>query len=310
MFKKAILLIPAIGACVNAQTITQIFGNGANTFSIDFVEIGNAGNEADTTGDPNPAGRVDYIYNLGKYEISRDMINKANLAAGIGISLADMTNYSGNGENRPATGISWYEAAGFINYLNTSQGYHVAYNLIQSPLRVDLWDSADAWQIGGENLLRHKDAYYFLPNENEWYKGAYGSPSGAWYNFPTGSDSAPAGVSSGTDADTAIYGRPIGPSDITSAGGLSGYGTMGQGGNVYEWSETAVGDSQILRGGAWDMDVVPEGGLLSSSVRDIIPPWLEDSAVGFRVASVPEPSALLLLAVGLGGLALVRRRRA
>ena len=46
--------------------------------------------------------------------------------------------------------------------------------------------------------------------------------------------------------------------DITLAGGLSPYGTMGQGGNVYEWEETdfdLVNDSSSsargVRGGGW-----------------------------------------------------------
>jgi hypothetical protein len=34
-----------------------------------------------------------------------------------------------------------------------------------------------------------------------------------------------------------------------------------------------------------------------------------DGGIGFRIASVPEPSALSLLAIGLGGLAMMRRRR-
>jgi hypothetical protein len=36
-----------------------------------------------------------------------------------------------------------------------------------------LWSSAQAWQVGGQNLYRHKDAYYFLPSEDEWYKAAF-----------------------------------------------------------------------------------------------------------------------------------------
>ncbi|NDB96396.1 MAG: DUF5011 domain-containing protein, partial [Verrucomicrobia bacterium] len=39
-------------------TITKTFGSGTNQFSIDFVTIGNPGNPADTTGNPNPAGSV------------------------------------------------------------------------------------------------------------------------------------------------------------------------------------------------------------------------------------------------------------
>ena len=43
------------------------FGNGANTFNIEFVDIGNPGNAADTTGAPNPAGSVAEAYRIGKY---------------------------------------------------------------------------------------------------------------------------------------------------------------------------------------------------------------------------------------------------
>ncbi len=42
------------------------FGSGANTFDIEFVRIGNPGNAADTTGSPNPAGKVDYTYPHGQ----------------------------------------------------------------------------------------------------------------------------------------------------------------------------------------------------------------------------------------------------
>jgi hypothetical protein len=35
----------------------------------------------------------------------------------------------------------------------------------------------------------------------------------------------------------------------------------------------------------------------------------QDANVGFRIAIVPEPSALSLLAIGLGGLAMMRRRQ-
>ena len=82
---------------------------------------------------------------------------------------------------------------------------------------------------------------------------------------------------------------------------------------MWEWNETAhdginntAGESLKWRGGAWNS---------SSSVLDASssgynnPPTGGGSATGFRVAMVPEPSALSLLAVGLGGLAMMRRRR-
>ena len=65
--------------------------------------------------------------------------------------------------------------------------------------------SATGSPAGGQNLFRHKDAFYFLPSENEWYKSAYFSPSGVYYNYPTGSDSAPTAVAGGTGTGTAVY---------------------------------------------------------------------------------------------------------
>ena len=292
-----------------AEGLLQTFGTGANQFTMEFVTIGNPGNAADTTGSPNPAGSVAYTYNLGKYEVSRDMITKANTAGSLGINLQDMSSYEANGVNRPATGISWNGAARFVNYLNTSQGYQAAYNFTTSGVNdnISLWG---AGQYSGSNQFRHKDAYYFLPSMDEWYKAAYGSPSGTWYNYATGSDSAPSAVASGTSG--VVYNGQGAPADITNAGGLSPYGTMAQNGNVWEWNESAfdgsnnsASENRELRGGSWNLG----SNFLDASTRlSLVPTTYENASIGLRVASVPEPSALSLLAVGLGGLAMIRRR--
>ena len=299
---------------LHTQLAADTFGSGANQFDVGFVPIGQPGNAADTTGAPNPAGSVPYGYRMGAYEVSRDIITKANSAGGLGITMSDMTPYGGNGVNRPATGVSWYEAAKLVNWLNTSTGHQPAYNL--SGASLSLWPSADAWQAGGENLYRHKDAYYFLPSENEWYKAAYYSPAGVYYNYPTGSDSAPGAVAGGTGAGTAVYGHPLshGPADIGSAGGLSPYGTMGQGGNVWEWMESAfdlVNDSgsedRGVRGGYWGGPAL----YLGSSYRYFIGvvPSFENESLGFRVAAVPEPlESAGVIGLAALGFALWRRR--
>ena len=95
--------------------MTESFGSGDNAFSMDFVTIGNPGNAADTTGVPNPAGSVAYTYNLSKFEVSRDMITKANSAGSSGIAMNDWSSYGSNGVNRPATGIGWFEATKHVN---------------------------------------------------------------------------------------------------------------------------------------------------------------------------------------------------
>ena len=320
MIKKVILAMSFATAVVNAQFITQNFGSGANSFSIDFVEIGNPGNVADTSGWPNPVGSVAYNYNIGKYEISRDMIEKANYAGSLGITMADMTSYGGNGVNMPATGINWYEAAKFVNYLNISAGSSIAYKFDASG-NFKLWSSGDVG-YNTNNQFRNSLARYVIASDNEWYKAAYGSPSGIWYDFTTGSDSRPTAVVGGTSPNTAVYSgllfgqlSPYYPSEVDNAGGLSAYGTMAQGGNVWELTETAydgindtTDENRIFRGGSW----MYEG---TGYLNAIAPSPVGDPAndrnfmVGFRVAMVPEPSALSLLAVGLGGLAMMRRRR-
>lgn len=297
-----IFILSAFFLCfsVRGQTITQTFGSGDQAFSIEFVTIGNPGNTSAAGG----FGSVPYTYNLGKYEVSRDMITKANLIGGLGITMFDMTNQGGNGPNRPATYITWNEAARFVNFLNISHGYQAAYLFTSSGIdaNIALWG---AGQYLGNNQFRHKDAFYFLPSADEWYKGAFGSPAGNWYKFATGSDQAPIAVSDGTTPGTAVYGQPTetGPADVTNAGGLSPYGTMAQGGNLWEWTESAydrVNDSaneaRQLRGGSWDN----LSGLLEDGYVPAFSPESQNvhNGFGFRVAMVPEPTSFWLFLFG------------
>ena len=316
---KQILLLTLLALgyqTASAASLLETFGSGANAFTMDFVTIGNPNNAADTTGNPNPAGSVAYTYNLGMYEVSREQIDKANSAGGLGITMRDMTSFGGNGINRPATGISWNEAGMYVNWLNTSTGGTAAYKFVGGTFQ--LWSPTDAG-YNANNMFRNSLAKYVIASSDEWYKGAYGSPNGTWYDYPTGSDSAPTAVASGTDENTAVYNHSFftGPADVTNAGGLSPYGTMAQGGNVFEWMETAfdginneAGESRELRGGSWyNYDSTVSINLETRYRLSIIHSSESNELIGFRVASVPEPSALSLLAIGLGGLALVRRRK-
>ena len=223
--------------------------------------------------------------------------------------MAEMGSYGGNGANRPATGVTWYDAAKYVNWLNTSTGGTAAYKFDGSGT-FQLWSAGDAG-YNANNQFRNSLAKYVIASSNEWYKGAYGNRDGTWNNYATGSDSLPTAVSSGAAANTAVYGGRSGPADITSAGGLSPWGTMGQGGNVWEWNETAydginnaAGESRELRGGSWYFN---SSGLGASSRFSYNPPY-ETFDFGFRVASVPEPSTGLLVLLGLSGLLLKRRK--
>ena len=298
---------------ISPQTSAQAdtFGTSGNEFTLDFVNIGNVGNAADTTG----YGAVPYEYRIGIYEISQDVIERATASG-----LANVTAGAWLG-SRPAAFISWYEAAAFVNWLNTSTGKSAAYDMIWdgSTWSMNLWSSGEAWQLGGENLYRHKDAYYFLPSENEWYKAAYHKNDGITGNYwvyPTGSDAAPTAVVSGTATNTAVYEQlwEQGVAPVETAGGLSPYGTMGQGGNIWEMNETAfdgtndsVSERRTIRGGYWSENYLWSSFRGGGSLAD---PSRQHEVLGFRVASVPEPSTFALLAMtAAGALWLARRRR-
>jgi len=317
----ATLISAFCGTSLHAQTTTNSFGSGSNAFSLDFQTIGNAGNAADTTG----YGAVGYNYSIGTYDISQSNVDDAILNGVVGIAGVSTDMWTGN---KPATGITWYQAAAFVNWLDTSTGHQEAYNLTYSggAYTMALWQSGDSG-YDPSNPYRNSLALYVLPSVDEWYKAAYYDPSSSSYNaYPTGSN-APTAVSSGTDTNTAVFSQSYaqGPASVFLSGGLSAYGTMGQGGNVAQMLETAYGGSNTDPTAArwfssfslwyFSSDYMQSGNL--DQGFGIEPGGInEDPAFGFRVAeitanAVPEPSTYALFI--LGGVALLigyRRGRA
>jgi formylglycine-generating enzyme required for sulfatase activity len=299
------------------------FGSGANQFQMEFVTIGNPGNAADTTGVPNPAGAVGYTYGIGKFEVREDMITKFNASQSLQITKDT------RGPNKPATNVSWNEAARFVNWLNTSTGGFAAYKFTTNGVNdnIALWTSADTLDYDATNPYRSKRAAYVLPSYNEWYKAAYYSPSNStYYVYTTSSNTAPTAVASGTAANTAVFGMGASgftrPADVDQAGGLSPYGVMGLGGNVWEWEESSFdlanssrASVRGVRGGSW----LDGSAVLSSSTRIVsLDPSVEFGSIGFRVASlsssvppaVPEPSMMVIGTLfGIGGLVAKRRMK-
>jgi len=290
----------------------DIFGTGPKAFTMDFVTIGNPGNLPGGDG-----GGVEHPYRMGTYEVSRDMVTKANSLGDLGFSLG----YEAS--DKPAL-LTWNEAARFVNWLNTSSGYSPAYRFGTNPGdtgycaegNVMSWDTGDAG-YNASNPYRNAQARYFLPTVDEWLKaGFYDPATGGYYEFPTGSDSVPISVSGGTEPGTAVFNPDLesvitGPADIKNAGGLSPYGTMAQGGNEWEFLETVIPGGPLnpnglreARGGAWwgysAFGYYLVGGHSSSLTPDV--------TAGFRVTAIPEPSAWPLAALSPVGLWLWRRR--
>jgi hypothetical protein len=316
----SIFLVATVSMVSAVQAGTITFGSGANQFSMEFVTIGNPGNAADTTGAPNPAGAVGYTYGIGKFEVSEDMITKFNASQSLQITKDT------RGTAKPATSVSWNEAARFVNWLNTSTGGFAAYKFTTGGVNdnIALWTASDTLDYDASNPYRSQRATYVLPSYNEWYKAAYYNPiDSTYYDYANGSNTAPTAVASGTTAGTAVYNQTFeqGPADVTQAGGLSPYGVMGLGGNVFEWEESSSdlanssgSSSRGIRGGRWGSF----SSFLSSSARLNGDPSFESINNGFRVASlpssappaVPEPSMMVIGTLfGLGGLMAKRRMK-
>ena len=309
---RAWVLVCALVGLLVGTAAADSFGTGANQFTIDFVPI---------LGTTNPAsgfGIVNNDYRMGRFEITNQQWTKFKAGLGVPVTGAPSSAYDGTpswtGTNVPTNNVSWYEAAQFVNWLNTSTGHQAAYKFTGTQGTGDY--SLATWSVteasGGTNLYRHKDAFYYLPTEHEWVKAAYwdGTALRTYATKPGESLHQGDGIS-GTGwnyYDDGYATDPYGPWNVGS-GSEELNGTFDMMGNVFEWMESPYGGSiygtgstRAMRGGSYvgyDDDY-----FLASSNRHYYDPYLESGGLGFRVASgVPEPSSLVLLSLGGGSVA-------
>jgi formylglycine-generating enzyme required for sulfatase activity len=301
------------------------FGSGDSQFTIDFVSISAATNP--TSGIPAGNGftfsGVASNYRMGRYEISNDQWNKFTTSVGVPLSSFGSGSYF-TGTNGPTDNVSWFDAAQFVNWLNTSTGHQPAYKFTGTQgtgdYRFAVWTATDSG-YDANNPYRNKYAYYFLPTENEWVKAAYWNGSALQeYATKPGESLTQGDGRSGSGWNyftTHCATTPAGPWSVGS-GSQELNGTYDMMGNDYEWVESPLitadygaFSKRYARGGSWP----DTSDLLASSYRmgaaANIWPYGEANNVGFRVASVPEPSTLvMLLAVDLTALFYRRRKRA
>ena len=236
---------------------------------------------------------------MAKYEISEEVIAKANaLSDASGDPLGLHVDIE-RGPQKPATGLSWFDAAKFVNWLNTSTGNTPAYKF-DSQGDFQLWQPSDPG-YDPANLFRNSQAKYFLPSADEWHKAAYYDPvNDHYWLYPYGSNDPPIPVASGTDPGTAVYNQD-GPADVQLAGGQSPFGVVGMAGNAAEFEETTrdlLNDNLLanrgVNGGWWSPLMLSNfaSSFRNSGFVDAVQPL-----VGIRVASIPEPNTLLLVVV-------------
>jgi len=230
--------------------------------------------------------------------------------------------------NRPIAFATWGSAARFANWLTNGQP-----DGPQGPATTE--DGSYVMNGATSNaalmaVTRKPGAQYVIPTGDEWYKAAYYDPTpgaGGGDNYwryamqtDTTPDSAPPPGTAAPNAaltgnffredqinngfnggyamtgvvpysSTASYLTDVGAYSATS----NYWGTFDQTGNLWEMVEEVLStNGRTAYGGGWSHD---EAGL-SAGVRLGVDPTLGRETTGFRIALVPEPSAITMLAIG------------
>jgi formylglycine-generating enzyme required for sulfatase activity len=193
--------------------------------------------------------------------------------------------------NYPVVYVSWFDAARYVNWL--SNGSPTG---LQDKTTTEDGAYALNGATSGVSIVRNamnpntkNQPTKSLLNESEWFTSAYLKPSKltsvSFWNYPTQSDTAP-DITLANPNNLANYGNIFtGP---TEAGffseSLGTFGTLDQGGNVREWTESAdSGKYRIIRGGSW----ADSANAMLASESDIADPVLEDDKTGFRIGGAP-----------------------
>jgi formylglycine-generating enzyme required for sulfatase activity len=297
------ILAGAVVLAANAA-MADTFGTPGNEFTIDFVTI---------SGATNPTGSYGIVnrdYRMGTREITNAQWDKFKAVYGTptgsdgGYSLGSYFT----GTNVPTDRASWFEAAQFVNWLNTSTNHSAAYKFTgtqgQSDYAFAPWSPTDPGYDAG-NPYRNTAAKYVLPTENEWVKAAYWNGA-SLQTYATVGDVSPTqgNGKSGSGWNYYVNGSgyatdPMGTWAVGS-GSQELNGTHDMMGNAWEWTESPwltgayeASSARVLRGSGW----IDDSYYLASSNRyNGVNPTIELNDIGFRVASVPEPGSLVMLA--------------
>jgi len=314
-----------------------------------MVTVAEPHNAPDTRYETPGYGRVDYVYQIGKYEVSNaEYAEFLNAVAAMddthhlynpwmdgggehdrdsgGIVQLDwdkddkvnwLYTVRENRGNRPVTYVSFWSACRFANWLHNGQP--------TGPQ--DLGTTEDgAYFLGGvteppnDSISREANWRWAVTSEDEWYKAAYyDGGSGVYYDYPTGSNTPPtAEAPPGTDVANG------------SANYLSGshldteYYTTQCGAYNAKPSDSPYGTFD-QGGNVWEFNetIIGRyrcllGGGFSHSAYRMNASFRDNEGhpargydhVGFRVVRVPEPASITMLLAGAAGiLACVPRKR-
>ncbi len=311
--------LAAVAALSTSAALAQL--------TIPTVPVGNPGNAGETTIN-GTYGAVGYTYNVATTEVTNaqyaaflnavaatdtyNLYNGDGVSTGMASSFGGITRtgspgtysystVSGRASN-PVNFVSFWDAARFANWLHNGQPSGPQSNATTENGAYTLTPVG----ITANTVTRNANWQWAVASGNEWYKAAYFQPASQggdtddYWLFPTSNNTAPTG------GQANFLPSGIGNTTAVASYAANWVGAYDMGGNVYEWNETIAGGP--FRGPTWGGAYDNIAGWLTPLNPYLYLPTFEREQVGFRVVSaIPGPSAAALL--GLGGLAMARRRR-
>jgi formylglycine-generating enzyme required for sulfatase activity len=258
------------------------------------VPVGNLNNVPDDTG----YGFVPYHYSIGKYEVTNaeycEFLNAVNKNTGDDMrwrwqmGKVSITRTGARGsyqfvikegrEKYPAALMNWKEAVQFCNWLSNGKGDG---SIKTGPYRfVDEWGEVTIKIPDHAALAKGTNMVWVLASEDEWYKAAYYDPAkddgaGGYWPYPSPGNDPPKGNFS-TEHVMKVGNFPE---------SVSAYGTLDQGGNLWEFNESLKNDRCCVRGGSYWYQDGPRQ--MSAKHRDPNKPlWFVYDHYGFRVVAL------------------------
>jgi formylglycine-generating enzyme required for sulfatase activity len=267
--------------------------------SIDWVTVGDPGNGCDTS-TLDCFGAVDYVYRIGKFEVTSaqyaEFLNAKAASDPLELYTTGMPGITRSGtsgsysystiagrESWPVTAVSYFDTLRFANWLHNGQGNGDtetgAYTLLGgTPIP------------SNPNVERNPGATVFLPTGDEWFKAAYyDTASRTYFDYPAGTDTQTVCSVPTALANRANCGGAVGTFTIVGSypGSPSPNGTFDQGANATEWVDAiifTIEEERALRGG----NILQQADRLHAAIQEYDVPSFESGFVGFRVASLAD----------------------
>ena len=309
----------------------------------DFVLVGGLHNKPDLL--HGGFGRVDYPYEISKYELSNqqyaEFLNAvASCEDPFGLYNKDMATGITGGIRRigsagaykyivkitmakkPVAYIGYYDLMRYANWRHFGMPRgNCVIGVTEGTSVTGAYNTQDIEKIlnglkkaSGSFGVRNTGAKYWIPSQDEWYKAAYHDPTrlGArkYWDFPCRTDNVPDNREEHIRSCNYLKGAELGVgppaflADVDSYQNSKSYwGTLQQGGNVWEWVEGwqyGIVGIRGLRGGSWGYTEYGlfAGNIDSGGIKDEIYVFggrIAKAYTGDEIASPPLPSIKELL---------------